>query len=343
VRSFRAKREEGQMRRRAWLSALVVVLWSGTAAAQEVLLPAVDAPVVTGYDEYDAQGYWCSADLGNWGLGTAVRLAPTDRTDPWRPIPGMIEEHRGAIEFDLLAVAQAHPQGVGHAVLRLTFWERFHPSEAPDVPLEIVVSAYPGDGAIAGLVESSEPAHVEGRYAQPFADFSPPGATAVDVLAVPVGVVAGAWWDVDVTAAVNEAIASGWRWLGFSTAVDYGSLPDRATLPTDTDLGVAFHAANAGEATAPRLLVTASTVDALDAAVDGLVAAGALDPGVAEALGRTLAVAERAADLGRPRLAVVVLRTFAVEVRLLVRFRLMAEVDGAALLGLTADAIDGLR
>jgi hypothetical protein len=331
------------MTRHAWLSALVVVLWTGTAAAQEVLLPVVDAPVVTGYDEFDSQGYYCAADLGNWGVGTAVRLAPTGRTDPWRPIPGLIEEHRGAIEFDLLTVAQAHPRGVGHAVLRLTFWERFHPSEAPDVPLLILVSAYPGDGAIADLVESSEPAHVEGRYAQPFEDFSPPGATVVDVLAVPAGVVAGAWWEVDVTATVNEAIASGRRWLGFSTAVDYGSLPDRATLPNDTDLGVAFHATNAGEATAPRLLVTGSALDALDAAIDRLALAGALAAPVAQALGRTLGFAQRAADLGHPRLAVVTLRAFIVEVRLLVRFRRVAVADGAALIALAADAIAAIR
>jgi hypothetical protein len=84
-------------------------------------------------------------------------------------------------------------------------------------------------------------------------------------------------------------------------------------------------------------------VEAIITTVDGLVAQGKLKWAYGRALTATLAAAARQLDRGRTVAAVVLLKAFVVEVKLLVRFGRLAAADGQPLIDAAEAVIAQLR
>ncbi len=329
---------------------LALLIGMAPAAAQEAttIPPTVDAPINVGFDEYDNEGntYGCNIDRGNWGLGASIRMAPTGRTDSWRPLPGMIEECRGALEFDIQALRTSHPTGVVSATLWLKFWELPHwTGEYSYASVVLKVGGYTGDGTIDG--NSVDDGYTEGRRSDFPSDYVPSpvtwiGSPLVFTNSTPTEI----YIPVNVTGFVNSSITSQADWAGFTLQIDRASLPDRTILGTDTTMGVTFYSRNSGTSNQPYLeivLTAEDQVQTIDNVLDYLLTGGDLTAAQVDALDNKLDAALASLGRNNAKAAANQLNAFINNVKSYVKDGYLTTEQGNMLIAAAQAAINAIK
>ena len=212
-----------------------VVLVSGIlftcGTANSVTITLSGNQDAAGYINYDSG--LGGVDLNQAYPDVTARFAPTGRDEVSRPVPGIIEEGRLIMEFDLSSLAS---MTVGSAILNLTPYAFASDPSPPYLPFYMFIKGYSGDGLIG------------------FDDFSVTGDT--DVGSVSISSLAPL--HIDVTSFIAGLVSSS-QWAGFNLLIDYNSLPAREDLPGDTTRGIRFYSADNGN-NFPTLEITPAAV-----------------------------------------------------------------------------------
>jgi hypothetical protein len=207
--------------RTAVVIAATLVLATMSASANLTIAPTQDAPI---RHNLDGQGSW-DLSLGNWYNETSARFSPSDRVD--RVPPGLIEETRTAMEFNLSALSSS--ASVSSAILQMNVDHMAYVTS-----VNILAIGYAGNGEITT------------------ADFAPSVLMNLPSFTLSV---ANPVIQIDVTSFINGLLATHQTWAGINLQVDYSSLPARGTLSTDTTMGGGIWSFESGRG--PQLLISA--------------------------------------------------------------------------------------
>ncbi len=139
--------------------------------------------------------YW-GIDPFNWELQPWATFAPTGRDDA--PVPGLIEESRGAIEFDLSPVLPPNWTGVGSAILQMNV-SRMSDENPSGMVLTVLASGYTGDGLIGTSTDRQEGTGL------PPADWAPAAAVTLPSFQI---LGAGQTVELNVTEFINTLVVN---------------------------------------------------------------------------------------------------------------------------------------
>jgi hypothetical protein len=227
---------------------LALALYPATSARADFIissLPAQDAAMRINFDFFPVA---TDVDPNQFFPDTSVRFANSGRTEDRRPAPGVIEEGRTVIEFDLSGLTLAQIAAVS-LNLNVAALENIGPGQlASDAGLRVF--GFEGNGSVS--IEDF--GSIKGTSPEPDLGF-PYNPTPMTPLGTIPSIATTGLVSLDITDFVRDLVGRGVAFGGINLQIDFADLPDRSTLPGDTTFSIRTTSADQGNA--PFLRVTA--------------------------------------------------------------------------------------
>ena len=183
----------------------------------------------------------------------SVRFAPLGRTEAFRSAPGVIEEGRIAIEFDLEPLEDLTPDDIDSVVLNLNIFEDFI-NIGPGELLEsagLLIRGFEGNGVITlddfGSVTGTPP-----EIGLGIVPFDPVPLTPLGLIP---SISSSGQLSLDITSFVQDLLVNDVDFAGINIQLNFSDLPDRTTLLEDTTFGIRLSSSEPGN---PASLVIVS-------------------------------------------------------------------------------------
>ncbi len=234
---------------RFWALALLgLTLGSSTSTRADLIVssqPEMDADIFINYDFFPVA---VNTNPYQWNPGAIVRFANSGRTEDRRPAPGVIEETRTIIEFDLQGLTLLDIEAV---TLNLNvFWLENIGEGQLASSAGLRVFGYEGDGSVT----IEDYGSIQGISPEPDLGF-PYDPTPMTLLGTISSIATPGLVSLDVTGFVRDLVERGIAYGGINLQIDFDDLPDRATLPGDTSFAILTTSADQGNP--PFLHITA--------------------------------------------------------------------------------------